>query len=121
MGYDLHITRADEWLESDQYPITREEWIALVAADPELKFDEPNDPHFAVWPGPCSYPDGTWFDWSEGRISTKNPDQAILAKLLQMATLLQAKVQGDDGECYTHCNQAPTGYSVPKRPWWKFW
>jgi len=35
MGYDLHITRRDDW--SDQgHDITSDEWLKLIAADPEL-------------------------------------------------------------------------------------
>jgi hypothetical protein len=26
MSYDLHITRAGEWIDADQHPITRDEW-----------------------------------------------------------------------------------------------
>lgn len=102
MGYDLHITRAGDWAESEQMPITADEWLAVVAADPELRIDDRNGPYFAVWPGPCSYPEGGWFDWFEGRISTKNPDRAILGKMLQLAHTLRAVVQGDEGELYTH-------------------
>jgi uncharacterized heparinase superfamily protein len=33
-------------------------------------------------------------------VFTKNPDRAILAKLLQLAQRLEARVQGDEGEFY---------------------
>ena len=33
MGYDVHITRAREWHESDTTPITLDEWLAYVARD----------------------------------------------------------------------------------------
>ncbi len=29
MGWEIHITRADHWAESDQHPITADEWLAL--------------------------------------------------------------------------------------------
>ena len=36
MGYDVHITRADHWTESERRPIAAEEWLALVERDSEL-------------------------------------------------------------------------------------
>jgi hypothetical protein len=107
MGYEFHITRALDWSESEQSPIAAAEWLQLVAADPELHIDEQNGPYFAVWSGTASDPEGGWFDWSDGCISTKNPDRAILTKMLELALKLRAKVQGDDGEIYTDASQLP--------------
>lgn len=57
MGYDLHIHRADTSGESEEHPIPSAEWVAVVAADPELRADP--DHEFQVpWPGPCRYPEG---------------------------------------------------------------
>ena len=112
MGYEFHITRASDWTESDRRPITAEEWLAAVAGDPELRIDEQNGPYFAVWSGPCSYDGGGWFDWSDGRISTKNPDQAILGKMLRLASQLGAVVQGDEGEVYSEASQLSAGPSA---------
>ncbi|MDP1797485.1 MAG: hypothetical protein Q8K78_08395 [Planctomycetaceae bacterium] len=100
MGWEVHATRATDWINSSENPITTEEWLRVVADDPELKIDDQNSPYFAVWSGPCSYPKGSWFDWHDGQIHTKNPDQAILGKLLEIAAKLGAVVQGDDGEIY---------------------
>ena len=124
MGYELHITRAENWAESDQNPIAAEEWLALVDGDPELRIDADNGAHFAIWSGPCSYPDGGWFDWSDGCISTKHPDRAILAKMLQIASHLGARVQGDDGEEYMQPDDLPADEAIEEtlnRPWWRFW
>jgi hypothetical protein len=124
MGWEVHMTRADDWSNSDQRPITPEEWLAVVHSDPELRIDEANGPYFAVWSGPCSYPDGAWFDWAEGCVSTKNPDRAILGKLLQLAAKLGAVVQGDDGEVYSRPEDLPADEVVAapgRRPWWRFW
>jgi hypothetical protein len=99
MGYDLHITRADNWAENEGAEITRAEWLAFVASDPELRPDPDNGDDYALWSGKCSYPD-PWFCWWRGNIQTKNPDKAIVTKMLQIATRLGARVQGDDGEFY---------------------
>jgi len=36
MGYDLHITKADDWTEASDQPISGDEVKSLLAADPEL-------------------------------------------------------------------------------------
>lgn len=107
MGWEVHMTRADDWSQSAQRPITADEWLAVVAADPELRINEANGPYLAVWSGPCSYPDGGWFEWADGCVSTKHPDRAVLGKILHLAARLGARVQGDDGEEYTDPSQLP--------------
>jgi hypothetical protein len=127
MGYDLHITRAEDWSDSEKTPITKEEWAAVVAADPELRWDADNDQFNrfqANWINPASGEERGWFAWSDGEISTKNPDRAQLAKMLQIAERLGAQVLGDDGEKYT------TAESISEDPykeaaahgrrWWWF-
>jgi len=99
MGYELHITRAEHWPENQGCEITWEEWLSLVDDDPELTADPDNGEEFALWSGPSRYPE-PWFEWSEGNISTKNPDRAMVAKMLRMAKALKAQVQGDDGEVH---------------------
>jgi hypothetical protein len=120
MGWEVHITRADHWTESEQRPITSTEWLAIVATDSELRIDDDNVPHFAVWSGQFSYPDGAGFDWSDGCVTTKNPDRAILGKMLELAAKLGAKVQGDDGEVYNVAEELPESAET-WRPWWRFW
>lgn len=115
MGWEVHMTRAAHWPDSDRHPITAEEWLAAVATDPELRLDAANGPYFAVWSGPCSYPEGGWFDWAGGCVSTKRPDRAILGKMLQLAARLGARVQGDDGEEYTDASQLAEERSAATR------
>jgi hypothetical protein len=110
MGYDLHIHRADDWLDAHEVPISREEWEAVVAELPDLEFDEGTTASFddgtrqwtetaVVW---TTYP-GTqintfWYD--EGSIVVKNPDEHYVRKMVETAGRLAARVQGDDGEFY---------------------
>jgi hypothetical protein len=101
MGYDIHITRAPNWFDNAGYEISLQEWLELVSSDPELSLDTENGSYCATWSGQCSYPWGGWFDWFEGNIYTKNPDRCIIAKMLQLAVSLNAKVQGDGGEVYS--------------------
>ena len=101
MAYDLHITRADDWSDSEKFPITKDEWEAIIAADPELRLDSINGDSFAYWVDRQSGKKRGWFEWSDGEISTRYPDRAQLGKMLQLAQQLGAQVQGDDGEKYT--------------------
>jgi hypothetical protein len=41
-----------------------------------------------------------WFDYRDGNIVVKNPDNEIVTKMLDIARQLRAKVQGDEGEVY---------------------
>jgi hypothetical protein len=125
MGYDFHITRAPDWSENEHEPIPREEWLAIVAVDPELRLDPQNGPCFALWIDPQTRAERGWLDWFDGNIFSKNPDPALLGKMLELAGRLQGKVQGDDGEVYTsvdeHPDHAQPPSSTARKPWWKFW
>jgi hypothetical protein len=103
MGYDLHITRKKLWLDEEGPDISWDEWSAYVGNDPELRLAPELGKHMVAMSIKCEYPD-PWLDWSEGSIETKNPDEAILAKMLKIAAALKAKVQGDDGEVYRSAN-----------------
>ncbi len=99
MGYDLRITRAPGfWAETESGGINIEEWMRVVEADPELSLED-GRMGFAGWLGPSRYPD-PWFDWWRRSIKTKNPDPPMVEKMLQIASRLDARVQGDDGEIY---------------------
>ncbi|MFN8443118.1 MAG: hypothetical protein U0175_20255 [Caldilineaceae bacterium] len=132
MGYELHITRADSWLESESAPITLEEWRDYVATDPQMRmegFAEANvadgsrlryeHDGLAVWiaySGHDHEGNMAWFNHQEGRIVVKNPDEEIIAKMRIIAAALNAKVFGDDGESYF-----PSQPNRARKPWWKFW
>jgi hypothetical protein len=108
MGYDLHITRAPEVWESELHPITPEEWLrvveddpslCLVGADPKLNRSGFRGPYFAIWSGPSEHKI-PWLNWLRGRVYSKNPDEALIKKLVEIAKRLKARVIGDDGEVY---------------------
>jgi len=101
MGYDVHITRAESWSENGDAPISLEEWERFVDDDPELAPDPENGMPMAVWSAhPGGDEVGSWLSWNNGNITTKNPDEPLLGKMLQIAACLNARVQGDDGEEY---------------------
>lgn len=80
MGYDVHITRRENWWDEEGQAINTEEWDAVVAARPGLATAP-------VW-------------WSAGRIVSKNPGDTVIAEMREVARVLEARVQGDDGEHY---------------------
>ncbi len=104
MGYDLYITRARHWTDSEANPITAAEWCALVKSDDELTITGIQGEYFAVWDGESQFEE-PWLDWQDGRIFTKNPDEPLIEKMVAIAKVLNATVQGDDGEIYLEGGQ----------------
>lgn len=116
MGYDIHITRAEHWTEGKKKPISLKSWIAFVEKDPEMELEGIAIAHgkgqpaisyqnegLAVWTGYSGHdPNGNkaWFDYRDGRIVVKNPDEEIIAKMKAIAAEFGAFVVGDDGEHY---------------------
>jgi len=116
LGYEVHITRGEDWAESGTAPITLADWVAYVKADPEMRLDDfaeattpsgetirIDSPGIAVWVGYSAHDEGgnmAWFSWFRDHVSVKNPDEEILGKMCRIAKALNAKVQGDEGELY---------------------
>lgn len=143
MGYDLYITRRDNWFEEKADGIAVEEWLDLVRCDPEMRLDgyaeatvgngsvlRVDDPTMAVWVGYSKHGlngNMAWLWYAHGNIVAKNPDEEIRQKMWLLASTLSAKVQGDDGELYGAngervATEATTGALPPKsKPWWRFW
>jgi len=146
MGYEFHITRRERWSHENSTPndISLNEWLSYIDNDPELELTEgywvkvPGSKESQPAPGFCEWnahplDESPWFDYSDGSISTKNPDDATIRKMLAIAEALNAQVQGDDCEVYviSRTNEAVRGplrygdkddpYTEDKRPWWKFW
>jgi hypothetical protein len=49
MRLDIHIMRAEYWAESDENPITADEWLILVQDDAEQAIDgQKNGPFVAL-------------------------------------------------------------------------
>jgi hypothetical protein len=99
MGYDLHVTRKQNWADPEGPAIRLVEWQELIARDPELhEFKEVGEADRGKG---ASYggQEGA-LRWDEGEIISKNPDKALIAKMAQIAAALGATVQGDDGEIH---------------------
>ena len=133
MGYNLYITKKENWFEEDDSNnISPTEWKDYLKADSEMRLDNfaeataTNGEYIriesegmSVW---TKYSraglDGNhaWFWPDNGNIVVKNPDIEIRNKMIDVARQLKAKVQGDDGELYETKETI-----IEKRPWWKVW
>lgn len=145
MGYDLHITRKAEWFDEEGDEITLDEWCEFVKSSPDFRLDghaeaetsngvlRVENEGLSVWTGYSGHEkDGNmaWFDYSEGNIKVKNPDDEIIRKMCQIAESLNAKVQGEECEVYGADGQSDwqgikaEGEVVDKvtsKKWWQFW
>ncbi|WP_018343436.1 hypothetical protein [Cytophaga aurantiaca] len=130
MGYELHIVRQKDWEDyEEESSITLDEWLAYVETDSELIPNSSLDPSkrmygddspgFVIWK---EYPGNTyetsWLDFFEGSISTKHPDDITIAKMIQIAKALNARVQGDEGEFY---DEEYIQKALNKKKCWEFW
>ena len=133
MGYDVHITRKQEWFDEKGPRITEDEWRAYVASDPEMVRSgvaEHTNPQgetirlthslLTEWRRHSSG-STVWFSYCEGNLAVKNPDEECLVKMHEVAVKLRARVQGDDGELYDGRGQplGPPTPSIGKR--WAGW
>lgn len=98
MGYDLHITRRKSWIDTGD-DIAKDEFVALVSKDPEFTYPGQNGVDDADWKSPATGYE-SWLCWDSGSIYTKNPEPEFIDKMVAIAKLLRAKVQGDDDEVY---------------------
>lgn len=99
MGYDLHITRKESWADPDGPVLTLDEWLHYVASDKEISRDADNSEHdFLFTRGAFTAP--LWWRPDLGEIYTKNPDDLLIEKMVEIAKRLKARVLGDDDEEY---------------------
>src|SRR5689334_5073234 len=110
MGYDLQIARKENWFDEEQSNrnISSKDWFDYIDKDLELQISytyqirNPQNLNESVpVPSLCDWlnhpqNENRWFDYYEGNISSKNPDDHTIRKMLSIAKTLNAKVQGDD-------------------------
>lgn len=107
MGYELHITRASDWLVAADDPIDQAAWLTLAAGTADLV--EAGAVSFADGPSGevVEYPvyslglsDGPSLYWREGEIIVGGSLPEHVPDLAQVAARLGARVLGDEGETY---------------------
>ncbi|WP_156374671.1 hypothetical protein [Pseudorhodoferax sp. Leaf274] len=98
MGYDIHLTRREHWFDENEPEISLQQWLEYVATDSEIQPDPENpDPeNFVVTLDGVVWP--LW--WDRGEVTTKNPHERVIIKLVKVAQVLKARVLGDDDEIY---------------------
>ncbi|MGZ3158009.1 MAG: hypothetical protein ACXU7D_01715 [Burkholderiaceae bacterium] len=98
-GYDLHITRKTHWSDEAGPKISFTEWLEYVKVDQQVKKDKANRKYdFFVQIRSGSFP--IWYNPELGELTTKDPSEKAIRKLVEISKRLKAKVQGDDGELY---------------------
>jgi hypothetical protein len=100
MGYAVFVTRRKKhWHDPAGESISVAEWRSVVESDPELLWGPELGEHAAIW---RSSPESEveWVDLEAGNLEVKNPSAALLAKLVSVAKVLHAHVEGEDGESY---------------------
>jgi hypothetical protein len=126
VGVNFHISRATDWLNSEEAPISRAEWLAYVRADPKswrirtryavemppgsgklVSFKASAATPFTHWLGHPKYPNGISFDWREGQMTVNgravrkaDARDPCFAKMLEIAAAFSARVFGDEGGAF---------------------
>jgi len=100
MSYYLFITRKGLCYMPVGPVITADEWLAYVATDSQLKLIPGRKTHEVTVDIPSLRPINLSWSSHSGAVYTDRPDVAMLAKMLQIASALGAKVQGEQGEVY---------------------
>lgn len=86
MSYEVHITKADHWIHSQQMPLEEKDLVKVLPLLDSIS-------QFLIIQG--------------GKISVPNPTKEIIGKLMFIAEKIGARVQGDDGEFYEDTNLYP--------------
>ena len=93
MAYTLHITRKNDWI--DKEPSIKKEELEYLINNGFLEKITEN--HMNAWDAKKNE---VYFSFSNGDIISNPRNQKDIEYIKQIAELLHAKVQGDDGELY---------------------
>lgn len=94
------ITRRRIWSDGEAKHITRKEWRDFVESDADLV---PDGSDCVRWLR-AEAGIGAFLAWRNGNIEIRNVPQQLRARLLEIATLFDATVQGEDGARYDGTN-----------------
>jgi hypothetical protein len=104
MGYELHLTRAEHWVDSAEHPILQDEWEHFACASGDL-----DDAGWVEAAGMTRSPvfsyarDGVEVSltWRDGQVDIAGVVSKEVARDLSwLATAFDARLMGDDGESY---------------------
>ncbi|HEX7168334.1 MAG TPA: hypothetical protein VF230_15245 [Acidimicrobiales bacterium] len=99
MGYDLHLTRAEEWFDSELVPIPEPEWNAIARSALQVST------HYAAGEASPVYQfedsaDSPTMQWGHGQVTVWGAGETDIAALVALAERLDARLMGDDSETY---------------------
>jgi hypothetical protein len=113
---ELHITRASQWTEADQYPITRAEWESFAEAHPKLSHgaairkkrraqprwvggstDTRWTPMYAF---SCEDGAKVWLSWGDDHVAARGERLGHEAALATLAVQFRARLLDDDEDEY---------------------
>ncbi|MFI7284634.1 hypothetical protein ACIBOV_30685 [Micromonospora chersina] len=105
MGYEIHISRAEEYHDSEEHPIALEEWLSYAERNPGLRahgwlgWNEDRQP---IFENTCADGSVVSLIWFESGINIKGHfDSDPYREFGAIAEDLRANLQGDGGERYT--------------------
>jgi hypothetical protein len=110
MSCSLYITRAPFFDKSLDSPITSKEWLDLACQDETFIIEDETDFIRGTWKNPED-PNGYYsIDWFEGMIFSDVTSNAVIGKLLEIASKLGASVLDDAGQKYIDDSGYPAGW-----------
>jgi len=101
VGYDLHLTRALDWLDSEEDPLSLDDWVTFASASSaltrtdEITFREL--PVFLLGTDPRTDPA---LYWQGGQVTVRGADEPHVPLLVAEAAKLGVRLVGDDHEVY---------------------
>lgn len=96
MGYEIHICKTRNWMDSEKKPIIKEEIFGLVSSYPELKLLENDLIECSGIP---------IFVYDGSKISLKSPNNDQIAFSFKLAQKLNCFLVGDEQELYTYAKK----------------
>lgn len=125
MSLYVFISRRPDPTTDDGAEISEDEWYTLAARESDLR--RPNAAELREESSPGSVqasdvawqsPDGTlvWLSWYAGQIEVRNADQPTIARLVELAKDLSARVVSETGEVFDS-----QGVHAGFEPWSEFY
>ncbi len=93
----VSVTRAKDPATGRRAPIKYGEWLRVARKDPELRMSRGENTGLALWTGHPARKE-VRLDLCGGNVMVESPDEPTVEKMRGIASALDAKVRGDDGE-----------------------